>query len=204
MEASIAEPATLLPLARAYETEGVSDFVCQRRGGFHSSRGYKKGAGGRGSGNSRNRHLSKTVLTEEGGVDLSIPRDRAGTFEPQLMPNGVTRIEGFDDKIVSLYARGLTVGEIQGHLKELYGAEVSADLISRVTGAVLEEEWQARPLNACDPVVFFNALRVKVRDEGLVRNKAVSAALALDAEGQKHVLGHGSSRAKAPSSGSGL
>lgn len=154
--------------------------------------GYEKGdPGGRRSGNSRNGHSSKTVLTEEGEIDLSIPRDRAGTFEPQLVPKGVTRLEGFDDKVISLYARGLTVREIQGHLKELYGTEVSPDLISRVTDAVLEEvkEWQSRPLDACYPVVFFDALRVKIRDEGLVRTKAVYVALALDVEGHKHVLG---------------
>jgi putative transposase len=154
--------------------------------------GYEKNdPAGRGSGNSRNGHSGKTVLTEEGELDLSIPRDRAGTFEPQLVPKGVTRLDGFDDKIISLYARGLTVREIQGHLRELYGTEVSPDLISRVTDAVLEEvkEWQARPLDACYPIVFFDALRVKIRDEGLVRNKAVYIALALDAEGHKHVLG---------------
>jgi putative transposase len=154
--------------------------------------GYEKGdQAGRGSGNSRNGHSSKTVLTEDGELDLSIPRDRAGTFEPVLVPKGVTRLEGFDDKVISLYARGLTVREIQGHLREIYGTEVSPDLISRVTDAVLEEvkEWQARPLDACYPIVFFDALRVKIRDEGLVRNKAVYVALALDAEGHKHVLG---------------
>lgn len=154
--------------------------------------GYAKGdPAGRGSGNSRNGHSSKTVLTEEGELDLSIPCDRAGTFEPQLVPKGVTRLDGFDDKVISLYARGLTVREIQGHLKELYGTEVSPDLISRVTDAVLDEvkEWQSRPLDACYPIVFFDALRVKIRDEGLVRNKAVYVALALDAEGHKHVLG---------------
>jgi putative transposase len=154
--------------------------------------GYAKGdPGGHGSGNSRNGHSAKTVLTEDGEVDLAIPRDRAGTFEPQLVPKGVTRLDGFDGKIISLYARGLTVREIQGHLKELYGTKVSPDLISRVTDAVLEEvkEWQARPLDACYPVVFFDALRVKIRDEGLVKNKAVYVALALDTDGDKHVLG---------------
>lgn len=154
--------------------------------------GYEKGdPSGRGSGNSRNGHSAKTVLTEEGELDLAVPRDRAGTFEPQLVPKGVTRLDGFDAKIISLYARGLTVREIQGHLKELYGTEVSPDLISRVTDAVLAEvkDWQARPLDACYPIVFFDALRVKIRDEGLVKNKAVYVALALDAEGHKHVLG---------------
>lgn len=154
--------------------------------------GYEKGdPAGRGSGNSRNGYSSKTVLTEEGQLELEIPRDRAGSFEPQLVPKGVTRLDGFDGKIISLYARGLTVREIQGHLKELYGTEVSPDLISRVTDAVLEEvkEWQSRPLDACYPVVFFDALRVKIRDEGMVKNKAVYVALALDGEGHKHVLG---------------
>src|SRR5580658_878658 len=154
--------------------------------------GYAKGDPvGRGSGNSRNGHSKKTVLTDDGALDLAIPRDRAGTFEPRLVPKGERRLDGFDAKIVSLYARGLTVREIQGHLKELYGVEVSPDLISRATDAVLEEaaEWQSRPLDGCYPIVFFDALRVKIRDEGLVKNKAVYVALALDAEGTKHVLG---------------
>jgi putative transposase len=155
--------------------------------------GYEKGAApsGRGRGNSRNGRTAKTVLTDEGQIALSIPRDRAGTFEPRLVPKGVTRLEGFDSKIISLYARGLSVREIQAHLKDMYGTEVSPDLISRVTDAVLEEvrEWQNRPLDAVYPIVFFDAIRVKVRDEGIVKNKAVYVALALDTEGQKHVLG---------------
>jgi len=155
--------------------------------------GYEKGAApcGRAKGNSRNGHSAKTVLTDDGSIDLSIPRDRAGTFEPILVPKGVTRLDGFDSKIISLYARGLSVREIQAHLYELYGTEVSPDLISRVTDAVLEEvkEWQNRPLDALYPIVFFDALRVKVRDEGIVKSKAVYVALALDTEGQKHVLG---------------
>jgi transposase-like protein len=102
--------------------------------------GYEKGdVAGRGSANSRNGHSAKTVLTEEGQIDLAVPRDRAGTFEPQLVPKGATRLDGFDGEIISLYARGLTVREIQGHLQELYGTKVSPDLISRVTHAVLEE-----------------------------------------------------------------
>ena len=103
--------------------------------------GYEKGAApaARARTNSRNGHSAKTVLTDDGSVDLSIPRDRAGTFEPALVPKGVTRLDGFDTKIISLYARGLSVREIQAHLKELYGTEVSPDLISRVTDAVLDE-----------------------------------------------------------------
>jgi putative transposase len=154
--------------------------------------GYAKGdPAGRGTGNSRNGYSEKTVLTEDGAVDISVPRDRNGTFEPVIVPKGERRIEGFDDRIVSLYARGLSVREIQGHLQELYGVEVSPDLISRVTDAVLEEvrEWQNRPLDAVYPVVFLDALRVKIRDEGFVRNKAVYVALALTAEGDKEVLG---------------
>ena len=155
--------------------------------------GYEKGAApaGRARCNSRNGRSGKTVLTDEGEIALSIPRDRAGTFEPKLVPKGVTRLEGFDARIISLYARGLSVREIQAHLRDMYGIEVSPDLISRVTDAVLEEVtgWQNRPLEALYPIVFFDALRVKVRDEGIVKSKAVYVALALDTEGQKHVLG---------------
>jgi putative transposase len=155
--------------------------------------GYEKGAAptGRARANNRNGHSAKTVLTGDGEIELAIPRDRAGTFEPVLVPKGVTRVDGFDARIVSLYARGLSVREIQAYLKELYGTEVSPDLISRVTDAVMDEvkEWQNRPLEALYPIVFFDALRVKVRDEGIVKSKAVYVALALDTEGQKHVLG---------------
>jgi putative transposase len=154
--------------------------------------GYEKGdAAGRGTGNSRNGYSDKTVLTEDGEIDIAVPRDRNGSFEPVIVAKGERRLDGFDDRIVSLYARGMTVREIQGHLQELYGVEVSPDLISRVTDAVLEEvrEWQSRPLDAVYPVVFFDALRVKIRDEGLVRNKAVYVALAFTAQGDKEVLG---------------
>jgi transposase-like protein len=154
--------------------------------------GYEKGdPGGQGSGNSRNGTSSKTILTEDGEIEIAVPRDRAGSFEPQLVAKGQTRFDGFDDKILSLYARGMTVREIQGHLAELYGTEVSPDLISRVTDAVLEEvrEWQGRPLDAIYPIVFFDAMRVKIRDEGLVKNKAVYVALAYNSDGEKDVLG---------------
>src|SRR6266446_5856040 len=154
--------------------------------------GYEKGdPAGRGSGNSRNGTSAKTVLTDDGEIDIAIPRDRAGSFEPLLIAKGQTRFDGFDEKILSLYARGMTVREIQGHLSELYGAEVSPDLISRVTDAVLDEvrEWQTRPLDPVYPVVFFDALRVKIRDEGMVKNKAVYVALALNPDGEKEVLG---------------
>jgi transposase-like protein len=154
--------------------------------------GYEKGdPAGRGSGNSRNGTSGKTVLTEDGEVQIEVPRDRAGTFEPRLIAKGQTRFDGFDDKIISLYARGMTVREIQGHLAELYGTDVSPDFISKVTDAVLDEvrEWQSRPLDPVYPVVFFDALRVKIRDEGLVKNKAVYVALGLNPGGDKDVLG---------------
>src|SRR4051812_48403922 len=154
--------------------------------------GYEKGdPAGRGSGNSRNGYSSKTVLGDDGAVEIAVPRDRNGSFAPQIVPKGQTRLDGFDDRIISLYARGLSVREIQGHLQELYGIEVSPDLISRVTDAVLDEvrEWQSRPLDPLYPVIFFDALRVKIRDEGLVRNKAVYVALALNGDGEKEVLG---------------
>ena len=154
--------------------------------------GYEKGdPSGRGTGNSRNGHSGKTLLTEDGEVTLAVPRDRNGSFEPAIVPKGERRLDGFDDRILSLYARGMTVREIRGHLQEIYGVSVSPDLISRVTDAVLEEvrEWQNRPLDAVYPVVFFDALRVKIRDEGLVRNKAVYLALAITCQGEKEVLG---------------
>jgi putative transposase len=154
--------------------------------------GYEKGdPAGRGSGNSRNGASAKTLLTEDGEVAIAVPRDRSGSFEPQLIAKGQTHFDGFDDKILSLYARGMTVREIQGHLSEIYGIDVSPDLISRVTDAVLDEvrDWQNRPLDLVYPVVFFDALRVKIRDEGLVKNKAVYVVLALNRNGEKEVLG---------------
>ena len=144
-----------------------------------------------GRSNSRNGYGQKTVLTETGRLALDIPRDRQGAFDPQLIAKYQRRFPGFDEKIVSLYARGMSVREIQGHLHELYGIDVSPDLVSAVTDAVLDEvaAWQNRPLEAVYPLVFFDALRVKVRDEGLVRNKAIHIALGVRADGTKEVLG---------------
>ena len=146
---------------------------------------------GRGSGNSRNGTSAKTILTEDGEIDIAVPCDRAGSFAPLLIAKGQTRFDGFDDKILSLYARGMTVREIQGHLSELYGAEVSPDLISRVTDAVLDEvrEWQTRPLDPVYPVVFFDALRVKIREDAVVRNKAIYLALGVLPNGTRDILG---------------
>ena len=144
-----------------------------------------------GSDNHRNGISRKTMLTGTSKVTLDIPRDRAGTFDPQLIAKYQRRFPDFDDKIVSMYARGMTVREIRGHLEELYGIDVSPDLISTVTDAVLEEvaEWQNRPLDVCYPLVFFDAIRVKIRDEGFVRNKAVYIALAILPDGTKEILG---------------
>jgi putative transposase len=141
--------------------------------------------------NHRNGTSGKTVLTDSGAVRIEVPRDRAGTFEPLLIGKHERRFEGFDDKIVALYARGMTVREIQGYLREMYTVEVSADFISSVTDAVMGEVtgWQSRPLERLYPVVMFDALRVKIRDEGVVRNKAVYLALGVLADGSKDILG---------------
>lgn len=141
--------------------------------------------------NHRNGHSRKTVLTGSGKLDLQVPRDRQASFEPQLIAKYRRRFPDFDEKIVSLYARGMTVRDIQAHLRELYGIEVSPDLVSVVTDAVLEQvaEWQNRPLDPLYALVFFDALRVKIRDEGTVRNKAVYLALGVQPDGTKEVLG---------------
>ncbi len=146
---------------------------------------------GEGNGNRRNGYGRKTVLTGTGKIDLAVPRDRLSSFDPQLIAKYQRRFPGFDEKIVSMYARGMSTREIQGHLRELYGLDVSPDLISAVTDAVLEEvaEWQNRPLDAVYPLIFFDAIRIKVRDEGTVRNKAVYVALGVRPDGTKEVLG---------------
>jgi len=141
--------------------------------------------------NHRNGTSEKRVLTDDGPVAVEIPRDRDGTFEPQLIPKHARRLAGFDDKVLALYARGLPVREIQKFLAEIYSIEVSPDLISDVTDAVVAEvtAWQARPLEPMYPVVFFDALRVKIRDESVVRSKAVYLALAVLPDGTRDILG---------------
>src|SRR5436190_19026378 len=141
--------------------------------------------------NRRNGYGKKTVITDTGQIELEVPRDRQARFDPQLIAKYQRRFPRFDHKIISMYARGMSTREIVGHLRDLYGIEVSPDLISAVTNAVLEEvaAWQARPLEAIYPLVFFDALRVKIRDEGLVRNKAVHIALGVRADGTKEILG---------------
>ena len=144
-----------------------------------------------GAGNSRNGYGSKTVITDAGKLSLDVPRDRQASFDPALIGKYQRRFPDFDSKVISMYARGMSNREIVGHLRELYGVDVSPDLISVVTDAVLDEiaTWQARPLEPVYPLVFFDALRVKIRDEGLVRNKAVHVALGVRHDGGKEILG---------------
>lgn len=141
--------------------------------------------------NQRNGTGAKTVLTEDGPIRIEVPRDRDGSFEPLLIPKHERRFTGFDDKIVAMYARGMTVREIQGFLQEQYGTEVSPDFISSVTDEVMAEvtTWQARPLEPMYPVVFFDALRVKIREDAVVRNKAIYLALGVLPDGTRDILG---------------
>ena len=148
--------------------------------------GYEKHAvAGRNSGNSRNGASQKRLKGDFGTVEIEVPRDREGSFEPQLVPKGTTRFAGFDDKILSLYARGMTTREIQGHLEEMYQVEVSPAFISTVTSGVEEEvkEWQNRPLEAVYPILYLDALYVKMRDNGQVKNRAVFVAIGVNMEG---------------------
>ena len=144
-----------------------------------------------GSGNHRNGHNRKRVLTGTGSVELAVPRDREGRFEPQLIEKWARRLPGFDEKVISLYARGMTTREIRAHVEELYGVTVSRELISKVTDEIHEElrEWRSRPLEAVYPIVYFDALRVKIREEGVVQNKAVHLAIGITALGRKEILG---------------
>lgn len=153
--------------------------------------GYLPGEGRAADGNARNGTTPKTVLTDEGALPLAIPRDRAGTFTPAFVPKGVRRLPGFDQKVLSLYARGLTVRELQAHLEECYQVPVSADVITAVTDAVWEEAqaWQQRPLEAGYVAVALDGLRVKLRTEGLVQQQVVYLALGFLPDGTKEVLG---------------
>ena len=141
--------------------------------------------------NHRNGSSKKTLISEEGKLEIEVARDRSGGFEPQFIRKGQKRFGGFDSKIIAMYAQGMTVREIKRFLEEQYKVEVSTDLISTVTDSVLEDviEWQHRPLEPMYPVVFFDALRVKIRDEGTVKNKAVYLALGIQRDGTKDVLG---------------
>jgi putative transposase len=174
--------------------QGLKQAITERilRAELTEHLGYGEGAGRPdGVTNARNGTTPKTVLTDAGALPLAIPRDRASSFAPQLVPKGVRRLPGFDQKVLSLYARGLTVRELQAHLEECYQVPVSPDLISAVTDEILPElaQWQQRPLEPVYVAVAFDALRVKIRAEGLVQQKAVYLALGVTASGAKEVLG---------------
>ena len=154
--------------------------------------GYAPGqAKPQGTGNQRNGKSAKTVLTDTGALRIDVPRDRQASFEPQIIGKHERRFTGFDDKIIAMYARGMTVREIQAFLAEMYSVDVSPDLISRVTDEVMSEvtAWQTRPLESMYPVVFFDALRVKIREDAVVRSKAVYLALGVLPDGTRDILG---------------
>ncbi len=154
--------------------------------------GYEPHASeGQGGGNARNGVGTKTLVTDQGKLPIEVPRDRNGTFEPKLIKKHQRRFKGFDDKILSMYARGMSVRDIQAHLSEMYGTEVGHDLISQVTDAVVDEvgAWQQRPLESTYPLVYLDALVIKVRDQGVVQNKSAYLALGINVEGKKEVLG---------------
>jgi putative transposase len=179
-EAGLIKELTKRLVERALEAEMTAHLGYER----HS-------ASGTNSGNSRNGTDSKTVLSDTGPVKIGVPRDRNGDFEPQLVTKRQRRLEGFDDKVIALYARGMTTREIQGHLKELYGTEVSPALISSVTDSVLDDvkAWQSRALSAVYPIVYLDAIHVKMRRSGRVESCAVYLALAVNLEGNKELLG---------------
>jgi putative transposase len=154
--------------------------------------GYDKhDPAGNNSGNSRNGASKKSLKGDFGEIELETPRDRNGSFEPRIVSKGQTRFTGFDDQIISMYSRGMTTREIEGHLKEMYGVEISPTLVSNVTEAVMEEvkAWQSRPLDEVYPILYMDALRVKVRDGGHIQNKAIHVAMGVNMEGHKEVLG---------------
>jgi len=154
--------------------------------------GYEKHSlKGNNSGNSRNGNSKKTLKGDFGTLPIDVPRDRNATFEPKIIPKGETRFAGFDDKILSLYARGMTTRQIQQHLEEIYQVEVSPSLISTVTDAIIEEvrAWQSRPLDSVYPIVYLDCLMVKIRDGGHIQNKAIYLAIGINREGLKEALG---------------
>jgi putative transposase len=154
--------------------------------------GYEKHSlKGKNSGNSRNGNSKKTLKGDFGNLPIDVPRDRQATFEPKIVPKGETRFAGFDNKILSLYARGMTTRQIQQHLEEIYQVEISPSLISQVTDAVIDEvrAWQSRPLDAVYPIVYLDCLMVKIRDAGHIQNKAIYLAIGINREGLKEALG---------------
>ena len=181
----IGETGLLKQLTKALLERALGAELTQHLGyEKHDPTGYN-------SGNSRNGTSTKTVKGEFGEITVEAPRDRNSSFEPQILKKHQTRWDGFDDKILSMYARGMTTREIQGHLQEMYGVEVSPTLISEVTDAVMEEAkaWQSRPLEPLYAIVYLDALYVKMRHEGRVENRAVYVAMGVDLDGRKDVLG---------------
>ena len=181
----IGENGLLKQLTKALLERALSAELTEHVGyGKHDPAGYN-------SGNSRNGSSKKKLKGDFDEIELEMPRDRNGSFEPEIVSKGQTRFTGFDDKIISMYSRGMTTREIEGHLKEMYGVEVSPTLISNVTEAVMEEvkTWQSRPLDEVYPILYMDALRVKVRDGAHVENKAIHVAIAVNLAGHKEVLG---------------
>jgi putative transposase len=192
MEALV--PGPLTPAEANQLFDGFKKAVFERALGAELSQhlGYRPGEPRpEGQTNHRNGTTAKTVTTDTGDVVIDTPRDRDGSFAPLLIGKHERRLVGFDDKVIAMYSRGMSVREVQAHLVEMYGVEVSPTLISEITDAVISEvtEWQSRPLERMYPVVFFDALRVKIRDEGVVSNRAVYLALGVDSEGRRDVLG---------------
>src|ERR1700752_302184 len=184
-EQIIGENGLLKQLTKAILERAMSAELTEHLGyEKHDPAGYK-------SGNTRNGKSSKNLKGEFGEIEIETPRDRNGTFEPQIVEKGQRRFNGFDEKILSMYARGMTTRDIEGHLKEMYGVEVSPALISNVTEAVLEEvkTWQNRPLDRIFPIVYLDALYVKIRDNGHVQNRAIYVAIGVRMDGCKEVLG---------------
>ncbi len=166
-------------------------FESSLQGEMDAHLGYgKHDPAGRDGGNSRNGHRAKTVLTEVGPVEIDLPRDRDGSFEPKIVAKRQRRLSGVDELVISLSAKGLTTGEVQAHLAEVYGAEVSRQTISTITDKVVEgmAEWQNRPLDPVYPVIFIDCIHVKIRD-GQVANRPIYVALAVTAEGGRDILG---------------
>ena len=171
-------------------TKAFVERALQRELTHHLGYG-KQDSAGQNSGNSRIGKSKKTIKGKRGQVEIDVPRDRDSSFEPQLIKKGQTRFDGFDDKVISMYARGMTCREIQAHLQEIYSVVVSPDLISTVTDAVIDEvrSWQSRPLDAIYPILYLDALQVKVKDQGRVSNKAIYLAIGVNMQGIKEVLG---------------
>jgi putative transposase len=154
--------------------------------------GYENGdPAGRGSGNSRNGSTAKTVTTVNGPVDITVPRDRNGSFEPAIVPKKTRRLNNINSVVLSLYSRGMTTRDIEAHLEEVYGAAVSRELISNVTDVVVDEikAWQSRPLDEVYPILYIDGLRLRIKDNGVVTTKVAYLAIGVDLEGRKHALG---------------